>query len=467
MKKSLLFGAALVFLGTSLSAQRKCGIVNLQNQIIAEHPEFATQLAARTTNLQAESDQYYEQIKNNQAGKTTTTYSPIPVVFHIIVSSAQLTQIGGNAGAAARAMSQITVLNNDYNRHNSDSTLIPSGWKSLFKSSGIKFGLAHTDPSGHSTPGYEIKVTSTSFTQGSTGDYYNAKHTANGGLDAWDVTKYLNIWCIFFSDNTGLLGITTPFSFTTPGGGPLPFNDMGFCVSYDAFGKRVSSSDHYAGGGVYDAGRTSTHEMGHFFELRHTWGDDGGSCPWSGGSDDGIADTPPESDMTFGNPTYTISGGTLYDGCKMNGSTNMQPIGFPCLDFMDYTDDVAMHMFTTGQVGVMDAQVLSTTGENFTLTQHPSLLNFPTEVSSVEKENKLNIFPNPTDGTVNISFDDQADQLNQIIIVNTLGQTIQKMDGGSVKNGYLSVDLSGFSKGIYFVTCNFASGSITRKILLQ
>ncbi len=470
MKKSFLLGATIMVCGTTLLAQRKCGIVNEKQLIAAKHPEFAAKLEQRKTALQNESDNYYAEQVSGSAQKTTTTYSPVPVIFHVIVTSAQLTALGGTAGVAKRCDSQIAVLNRDYNRKNGDSTLIPSGWKSLYKSSGIKFGSAHRDPAGHSTYGYEIKVTSTNFTQGTYGDYNGAKHTSIGGLDAWDVTQYLNIWCINFSDNPGLLGVATPKALTVSAGGPIADANMGVCVAYNAFGKRVLATDGYAGSGVYDLGRTATHEVGHFFELHHTWGDDGTNCPWnSGGSDDGITDTPPETDAHYGNAmaTYSIAGGTFYDGCKMNGATLMQPIGIPCLDFMDYTDDKAMQMFTTGQVGVMAAQILSTTGENFTLSQHPNLLLWPAEVTDVEKNSRLNIFPNPSNGIIMVTFNNEAEQLTKATIVNTVGQEIEKIDGAIVKNGEFSVDLSGLSKGIYFVTCNFTSGSITRKILLQ
>ncbi len=471
MKRSFLLGASILVCGSTLFAQRNCGIVNVKQIIAAKHPEFAAKLEERKAALQTEADHYYEQQASGAAQKTTTTYSPVPVIFHVIVTSAQLTALGGTAGVARRCDSQVAVLNRDYNRKNGDSTYIPSGWKSLYKSSGIKFGSAHRDPSGHSTYGYEIKISTTNFTQGSYGDYNSAKHTSTGGLDAWDVSQYLNIWCINFSDNTGLLGVATPKALTVSAGGPISDNNMGVCVAYNAFGKRVAAGDGYAGSGVYDLGRTATHEIGHFFELHHTWGDDNpGDCPWSStGHDDGIADTPPETDAHYGNPmpTYTIAGGTFYDGCEMNGSTLMQPIGVPSLDFMDYTDDKAMQMFTTGQVGVMAAQILSTTGENFTLSQHPALLQWPVEVTDVEINSNLNVFPNPATGLVTVSFNDQAEQLSQATIANTMGQVIEKIDGGIVKNGTFSVDLSGLSKGIYFVTCNFASGSITRKILLQ
>jgi hypothetical protein len=135
---------------------------------------------------------------------------------------------------------------------------------------------------------------------------------------------------------------------------------------------------------------------------------------------------------------------------------------------MNYVDDIAMFMFTTDQAAVMASQV-APGGENYSLTQHPELLVWSpkTAVGLVNGEKSLNIFPNPATDIVNVLFDNNTDMLKQIEVFNVLGETVQNvMAAGQNKNNY-SIDLSGMSKGIYFIRCNFASGSVTRKILLQ
>lgn len=474
-KKLFILFSILMTAQVGAHAQRKCGAEQLRSAIIARYPEAEQKFEEQRASLQSTADAYTLQ-KNAHAGEKTTATSAIPVVFHIVVDSAQFNLLGGTAGIAKRCDSQIAVLNRDYNRQNSDSTLIPTSWKPLYASVGIHFGLAHTDPAGHGAPGYELKIIPASpggFSSGSSGDYSSAKHNSSGGADAWDVTKYLNVWCIYFSDNHTLLGITSPQSHVTAGW--IPANEAGVCLNYLTLGKRTAATDHYISTGYssdyYDMGRTLTHEFGHFFEIWHTWGDDGGSCPWSGGHDDGLSDTPPEGDMKFGNYPYTITGGTYVDSCHNNGATNVQPIGVACLDFMNYTDDKAMQLFTPNQASVMASKVASG-GENYTLTQNPALLLYPdtinhAAISQVSAEKSLSIFPNPTTGIINVAFDPGSDELQQISILNTLGRKVYEVDTRGNSKDFYSVDLSGLAGGIYFVQCSFVSGCITRKVLLE
>jgi type IX secretion system substrate protein len=460
---------------TSLFAQRTCGFELNRTSLIARDPSWAQRLEAQRASLQGVADNYKTQMKGARA---TIAASPIPVIFHFILNSAQFAQIGGAAGIQQRVDSQIAVLNRDYNRQNSDSIKIPAQWKHLYASVGIQFGLAHTDPNGFGSPGYEISIISSDGFSGTTSDYSDAKHTSAGGLDAWDVTRYMNIWCINFTDLPGLLGLTTWKSET--GGTGYPVDEEGICVNYASVGKRASSSDYYIPTGYttgsspdyYDQGRTITHEAGHFFEIWHTWGDDGGACPWNGGSDDGLADTPPEGNYHYYNWPDTIPGGTYYDECRYDGGTGgidtqQSLYGIASHDYMNYVDDIAMFMFTTDQAAVMAAQV-APTGENYSLTQNPTLLNWSakTAVATVTAENSLNIFPNPTTGIVSIVFDNSADELRQVNVFNMVGQEVLNVMEVQ-RNGYYSIDLSGMSKGMYFINCTFATGTVTRKILLQ
>ncbi|NCX96518.1 MAG: T9SS C-terminal target domain-containing protein [Chitinophagia bacterium] len=461
-----LLSLALVasLLSGSVFAQRTCGWELARNLRIAANPAFADEYNKVTETLNSDALAY---IASTKAASKTTAVSPIPVIFHVIVSNSQLAAIGGTAGVARRVDSQIAVLNRDYNRGNRDSTLIPASWKPLYASIGVRFAPAHTDPTGRATLGYEIKINPTGFAQGADGDYGDAKSAATGGCDAWDANKYLNIYCIYFSDRTDLLGITTPPSWATGSWGSLPINRRGICVAYNAWGKRSAASDNYAGGGVNDLGRTLTHEIGHYFEMRHTWGDDMGTCPWSSGSDDGIADTPPESDATFGSPSYTITGGTRYDGCKMNGATLMQPIGIPCLDYMDYTDDGAMYMFTTNQAGAIATKVLIASGESYTLTQHPTLISFPTGTSATDLQAKIQLYPNPTQGSVYITYNPDYGTPATLTLTNLLGEQIEP---NITQNelGITELNLVSLPKGIYFTTLTFHNGeTTTQQIVLQ
>lgn len=468
MKKLLIALLCALYIVNSASAQRLCGFDLVKTSLIARDPSWAQKYEDHRASLQAVADNY----KLNQSGAAKLTSGvTIPVVFHFLLSPDQFTRIGGDAGIQRRIDSQITVLNRDYNHGNLDSALIPANWKPLWGNSGIHFGLAHTNPLGYGTPGYDVKMLPTvpGGFSGVWNGYSDAKHNATGGQDSWDNTRYINIWCLNFTDISGLLGLTVSKSQT--GGSGYPADEVGLCINYAAIGKREASTDYYIatgfGSDYYDLGRTITHEMGHFLEIWHTWGDDGGQCPWSGGMDDGIADTPPEADHKYYAYAYSIPGGTNKDSCHFNGATEEQPIGVASLDFMNYTDDIAMQLFTPDQCAVMAAQVASG-GENYSLTQHPALLDWgPVAINDPYNKYNLNISPNPAAGIVYVTYNAATSDLKNITITNAIGQTITTLPITQLQPDIYSIDLSAMGKGIYFVRCTFASGSITKKILLQ
>lgn len=448
MNKIFTVLAGCLLLSASQSfAQRTCGAQLVKESIIARHPEAREQIEKQRRSLQGIADQYKLEHAANLAMKTTAV-SAVPVVFHIVVNTAQFAELGGNEGIARRCDSQIAVLNRDYNRGNGDSTAIPASFKPLYASVGIAFGLAHKTPSGAVTPGYEIKIISDNGFDGSDSSYTKAKHNITNGLDAWDVTRYLNIWCINFLDFPGLIGLTVSPSFADSGWNR--HEDLGVALLYNVLGSRSASSDSYPAN--FDRGRSLTHEIGHFFEIWHPWGDDGGLCPPPGpGSDDGIADTPPEGNNASGSPT-----GPVFDACSTSGA------GVMWMNYMDYCNDDAVHMFTIDQAAVMAAQV-APGGESYLLTQNPSIVAVPAS----EVLSDLNIFPNPSSGTLNLTFNSSKDELLSVHIIDMAGRDIAVKSQAAVQKDFYSIDLSGMSKGIYFVRCNFASGSITRKIVLQ
>jgi len=514
--RSILFSIGLlIFLtghaqtpssGPQPAEHPRCNIEYMQAALIAKDSTWADRFRAQKASLQSNAD-YYKRYKAEAATgqRTSSTISPVPVIFHIAVDSAQFNAMGGVAGIVVRCDSQIAVLNRDFNHENADSTGIPTFWKdSLYGDPGIHFALARVDPNGDCSPGFELKIIpGNTLTDGGFQDtplyngHYTAAKTAGIGLAAWDNTKYYNVWCIQFTDNTGLLGVTVPLSFTI---GESSTSDEGACILYSTLGCTAPDGTPPANTGgtagwyyPFNLGRTLTHETGHMFEIWHPWGDDLGKCPWNQtgtscttglGEDDGLYDTPPQSNHTYNAPTYTITGGTLPDCCQNYGSANTQPIGIACLSFMDYTNDNVMHLFTPDQAAAMASMVLvppiadsagatgrgSKIGENYNLSQNPNLLVPPCTPegmapSPTEINSDLNIYPNPTTGEIHIFINSKTETLNEIIVLDLLGQQIIKVAGNG--NDYYTLNISGMSKGMYFIQCNFISGSITRKVLLQ
>ena len=455
--------AIVLLAGNAVSARRQCGYHHIQ-ALYDSHPDIAQQhLAARAVMI-AEANAARER---GALSKETGTIVTIPIVFHVELTAAQLDSIGGAAGVAARCASQITVLNRDYSATNTDLSHAPAPFLAIASATNLRFGLAHTDPSGNATPGYEIKIiTANGFDENTISYGGEAKHAATGGLDAWDNSKYLNIWVMNFLDGTQpsyTLGLT--ISFQTANDYPNTFaaNEVGVQVNYGSFGLRtgaISATNYYTnlGAGDHaDGGRTLTHELGHCFEMIHIWGDDNGACPGSANyTDDGITDTPPQADANYNIPAYPHISCTVAN----------EPHGDIFMDYMDYTDDTVMHLFTAGQAAVMN--LLVTSGhESYSLTQHPALLQYPsgTGVGNVATTQQPMIYPNPATSAVTVSFAQNPDGLKMIAVTNLMGQQMLQMT--SDNSGIYHLDLSSFAKGIYFVRCQFSGGSVTQKIVLQ
>jgi hypothetical protein len=236
-------------------------------------------------------------------------------VVHVVHNPASSTE----KISEAQVKSQIAVLNRDFRATNPDKSKTPAVFSGLVADPMIEFTLATTDPTGQATNG----ITYTATTQTSFGDQGNpVKFKASGGASAWNTKKYLNIWVCTLSG--GLLGYAQ-----FPGG---PVNTDGVVILNSAFGTTGSAT------APFNLGRTTTHEVGHYFNLRHIWGD----TPDCSGSDL-VDDTPNAEDANFGKPTWPMV------SCS-NG-----PNGDMFMNYMDYVDDDSMVMFTPGQVARMHA----------------------------------------------------------------------------------------------------------------
>lgn len=442
--KLLLALCGLALISEQTNAQRSCGHDLIQQKLNTLYPQAAHFFNHRAEHISAQ-EEAYKTLKQ----KTTATVN-IPVVFHIVLNQAQINALGGVAGIQQRIITQMDVINKDFAKLNTDINLIPSVFQPLAAASDIRFGLAHRKPNGSGTDGFEIATITASSTSvdngtvGSTVGGSDAKYTSTGGLASWDYTKYLNIWVINPSGgSSGLLGLTLPPSYINFG---YPADEVGVVLNYGAFGKKTSPSQFFING--IDKGRTLTHEIGHFFELDHIWGPDSG-CP-PAAQDDGISDTPPQSNSNFGCPSFP----------KVSCSNG--PNGDMFMNFMDYVNDACMQMFTQGQVGRMNSMV-AVGGDSYSLTQHDELLQWPTGIHEIEASN-IHIAPNPSTGIITIDFGNMKGAKN-ISVYSMLGQQVKNISINN--NNTQTIDLSTLPKGVYSVQCTFAEGTITRKIILE
>ncbi|GAP46200.1 zinc metalloprotease [Streptomyces azureus] len=246
----------------------------------------------------------------------------VPVVVHVVHNTDEQNI------SDAQIRSQIAVLNDDFGKKNPDISKVPTVWQSVAGDARIRFHLATADPLGRPTTG--ITRTRTSVTSFAAPDPNSpdpekrkdnkVKFSQSGGQDAWPANAYLNIWVCQLT--RGLLGYAQ-----FPGG---PASTDGVVVTHTGFGTNGTAARPFNGG------RTTTHEVGHWLNLRHIWGEQRGCA-----GDDLVADTPNQEGPNIESPAFP------HVTCS-NG-----PNGDMFMNYMDYTDDAAMFMFTEGQVARM------------------------------------------------------------------------------------------------------------------
>ena len=302
--RQFFFVVIIMFFTFSISAQnRNCGTMDYLQQVRDNDPKIDVR-------MDKENQEIKQWISNN--GKSHSTILTIPVVVHVLYKTANQNI------SDAQIQSQIDILNEDFRRNNSDASSVPSAFAGVAADSEIEFCLAVRDPNGNVTNGITRTYTNTSSFSG----YTSMKYASSGGVSAWNTSDYLNIWVCNLS--SGLLGFAT-----FPGGNS---NEDGVVCDYQYFGNTGTATY------PYDLGRTATHEVGHYLNLYHIWGDS--YC-----GNDYVSDTPQHEESNYGCPSFPH--GSNCSGTGSNGEMFM--------NYMDYTNDACMNMFTTNQKVVMRA----------------------------------------------------------------------------------------------------------------
>ncbi len=285
--------------------RRQCATMVVHEKLSEEFPSY-----------RANQDRIEQGIRRSigtgQALRALRKLLTIQVVVHVVY------KLPAENISDAQVKSQIAVLNKDFRATNPDKSKVPPVWNGLVADANLKFALAKKDPSGKATTG----ITRTTTTRDSFGSGNAVKKKAQGGVDAWPTDRYLNIWVCNLAD--GLLGYAQ-----FPGG---PAATDGVVILYTAFGTSGAARP------PFNLGRTATHEIGHWLNLRHIWGDRN-DC----GGTDFVPDTPNQQLPNTGKPTFP------------HVSCNNGPNGDMFMNYMDYVDDNAMFMFTPAQVLRMNA----------------------------------------------------------------------------------------------------------------
>ena len=342
MKCCIIHSAILfsiqILLNASMQAQGviRCGTALYLQSREEKYPGTLQQLNEERTAAQ--------QWTADHPGAVRSAYI-IPVVVHVVWHTPQ-----ENISLSA-IQSQIEVLNEDFNRQNADTSKTPSVWKSAAGSVPVLFCLAQYAPDGSDTSG--ITRTYTDRTSFDADD--GMKDDQSGGASGWPSESYLNVWVCNLVSSTTNQDILGYASFA-----PGTAND-GVVITYDAFGRTGSLKPQY------DEGRTCTHEVGHWLNLVHTF--DGGCS-----SSDKCTDTPKEFISAFGCPVFP-----LLDKCSPDFP------GVMFMNYMDYTDDDCMNLFTQCQCNTMIG-ILNTSRQSLMLSPAgclPVQLNLDASISTV------------------------------------------------------------------------------------
>ncbi len=343
----------------------------------------------------------------------------IPVVVHVVWNKAE------ENISKEQILSQIEVLNKDFSASNSQINSVPLLFQPLIADVGFHFCLASKDPNGNASSGIVRTQTANNLGIGGTSAIH---HSSQGGSDAWNPDKYLNIWVAKFAGNIG--GIA---SF--PGEGPA--NEQGVEINYKQFGTVGTATNP-----PYNLGRTCTHEIGHYFNLEHLWGPNANSCC---NEDDGVADTP-------------VSCENYQNQCP-TGTTFSCTAPDMWMNFMNYTDDACMAMFTLGQkLRMYDAL------NNF----RAGLLNSDgcQPVATVEETANVDlvIYGNPVLGQLNFEIKSPTALPWRVQLKNALGQP--DYDKFMVANAPSIIDCQGFGSGVYFLVASQNGARIVRRVVI-
>ncbi|MBL7732724.1 MAG: T9SS type A sorting domain-containing protein [Chitinophagaceae bacterium] len=402
MKGGLLFLALCI--ACSLVAQERCHTYTYQQTELQKDPALASR-------LKGVEDFVQQQKTARTTGRIDGMVIKIPVVVHILYHTPE------QKISDAVVQSQIDALNKYFRKRNADTASIPAYFRSLAADCEIEFQLAISDPRRRSTNGITRKYTP--VTKWTADD--KMKFAAEMGADAWDTRSYLNIWVCNLDKFAGYA--------TLPG---TDISKDGLVISFAAFGITGSG---------YGQGKTAVHEVGHWLNLKHLWGD--AYC-----GDDGVDDTPKQASYTIGCPnTVRVTCGNA-------------PHGDMFMNFMDFTGDECLKMFTQGQKARMRSLFEAGGPRQLLLSSKgldmPLFSEIPLPEEADPKWLRPNLYPNPASGelTLDLSYDQRWIGKN-IFITNLQGQNVVNV---TITSKIMRIDVSRLAAGTYFIAAKKDDG---------
>lgn len=413
-----LFTAICLCLASFLFAQSKCASTTYITEQKTLDPTLDSKLGAV--------EAFLRQTPINARGTgEVATIIRIPVVVHIIYRTTS------ENISDAQVRSQIDALNRDFRRKNNDTVNTPDRFKGVAADVAIEFYLATADPSGRATTGIVRKQTNVSDWRMDDA----IKQASRGGDNAWDSRYYLNLWV---GNMLGLLGYSS-----------APGSDAakdGVVINTTAFGT-VNVN------GPYNLGRTAVHEVGHWLGLKHIWGDT--YC-----GDDNVDDTPKQGNFTSGCP------GGFRSSCT-NGT-----LGDMYMNYMDFTDDACLNMFTLGQKERMLAlfrsggprnSILSSKGLSEPWVEESPVVETPVVNPTTTAAARFKFYPNPVSSELVIDLSGNESWIGKnLTVLNANGTVLMQF---TVTAKTQKINVARLQPGLYFIQGENGQEKIREKLV--
>lgn len=416
MRTYLLLGGLLLLSFIQLAAQRSCLTAEYSQSRLTSNPTLADQVDRLEHFIQ---NQQPSTITNGGSGPQRRVIR-IPVVVHILYHGA------GENISDEQVRKQIDVLNSCFRKKNADTANIPAVFRPFAADCEIEFHLAISDPQRRSTSGIIHKYTP--VTEWQTDD--KMKFSAETGDNAWDPHSYLNIWVCNLRRIAG---------YTSVIGDDIAKD--GIVIDFTFFGPTTSSS--------FGMGKTAVHEVGHWLGLKHIWGD--AYC-----GDDLVGDTPKQGNYTMGCPTNVRS------SCSNGASGDMY------MNYMDYTNDPCLNLFTEGQKNRMHS-LFADGGPRSSLV-YSTGLSEPLIVESPlpdEPPRWLHpqVYPNPASNELIIDLAYDARWIGKILTVTDVnGRIVMQV---LLNSKVQTLDISKLRTGLYFLTGKKEDGSSIKQKFIK
>lgn len=439
-----------LLLSSNLYAQNeliKCISTETEKAMDAKNPGYLKSIKSAFLKAKVNGN-----IHVSQRGSYLDTIYRIRTVFHVVYSKPE-----ENLHDSI-ILSQLDVINEDFRRLNADTVNTRSIFSSFAADAGIEFFLADTDPDGNPTNGIiHTAGTPSGGFFGGFGASDEVKKVSTGGVNPWPTDKYLNIWVCDLMGGIGVLGYSYPPSDSLVNwGSNNPKADsavQGVVLYYKAVGR----NNALAIDSTVDGGRSATHEIGHYLGLRHIWGDDqpffgqGNKCAGDvGGGSDGINDTPDATDAS-------------QQTCDTTKNTCPDPNlsqDFPDMieNYMDYSSDDCLNMFTNDQVALM-REVIRLYRPGIA----EKVVNNSSAIIPTIKINLVKVSPNPAQGFVDVEIPELCENKIDINLFSIEGKLVRTFEATTKLT---RLDLTGIQKGVYLLSLVNKNLSTVKRIVI-